>query len=186
VTPRSNAQGRRTVATVEEAALDLAKILPYEEITVGLICRRAGISERVFFNNFPVREYAFLGRDRPYIDAAWAERYVSDPGIPLITGAARLVILPAANASTSEFRTEPTAANPALLSRAYTLLIPVRKECVHLVAQAPATRNPRLSAKGRSAAARVVVGAASELIEASDNDLAATVDALSELSARLL
>lgn len=36
MTPRSNAQGRRTVATVEEAALDLAKILPYEEITVGI------------------------------------------------------------------------------------------------------------------------------------------------------
>lgn len=185
MTPRPNARGRRTVAAVEEAALELAKDLPFEEITVALICRRAGISERVFFNHFAVREDAFLGRDRPHVDEAWAERYVSDPSIPLITGAARLIILPAVEARISQLRTELTATNPALLSRAYTLLIPVREECVHLVAQALETRNPRLSVDGRIAAARVIVGAASELIRASDRDLAATADAFSGLLSHL-
>lgn len=186
MTRRSNARGRRTVAAVEEAALDLAKDRPFEEITVELICRQAGISERVFFNHFAVREDAFLGQGRPHIDEAWAERYVSDPSIPLITGAARLVILPAVDANTRQLRTELTATNPALLSRAYTILIPVREECVHLVAQALATRNPRLTGNARTAAARVIVGAASELIKASDNDLAATADALSDLRFQLL
>lgn len=186
MTRRSNAQGRRTVAAVEEAALDLAKDLPFEEITVALICRRAGISERVFFNHFVVREDAFLGRDRPHVDEAWAEQYVSNPSIPLITGAARLINLPAVEASTRQLRTELTARNPALLSRAYTILIPVREECVQLVAQALETRNPRLTVNGRAAAARVIVGAASELIQASDGDLAATADALSGLRCQLL
>jgi AcrR family transcriptional regulator len=186
VTRRSNAQGRRTVAAVEEAALDLAKDLPFEEITVALICRRAGISERVFFNHFVVREDAFLGRDRPHVDEAWAAQYISNPSIPLITGAARLINLPAVEASTRQLRTELTAGNPALLSRAYTILIPVREECVQLVAQALETRNPRLTVNGRAAAARVIVGAASELIQASDGDLAATADALSGLRSQLL
>lgn len=185
MTRHPNARGRRTVAAVEEAALGLAKDLPFDEITVALICRRAGISERVFFNHFAVREDAFLGRDRPYIDEGWAERYVSDPSIPLITGAARLIILPAVEASINQLRTELTAANPALLSRAYTLLIPVREECVHLVAQALETRNTRLTVDGRTAAARVIVGAASELIRASDRDLAATADAFSGLRSQL-
>lgn len=186
MTRRSNARGRRTVAAVEEAALHLAKDLAFEEITVELICRRAGISERVFFNHFAVREDAFLGRDRPHVDEAWAERYISDPSIPLITGVARLVILPAVEEGISQFRTELTATNPALLSRAYTILIPVREECVHLVTQALQTRNPHLPVNGRTAAARVIVGAASELIRASDRELAATTDALSGLCSQLL
>jgi AcrR family transcriptional regulator len=186
VTRRLNAQGRRTVTAVEEAALDLAKDLPFEEITVELICRRAGISERVFFNHFAVREDAFLGRDRPHVDEAWAERYVSDPSIPLITGAARLVVLPVVEAGISQLRSELTAANPALLSREYTILMPVREECVHLVAEALETRNPRLTVYGRTAAARVIVGAASELIRASDREVAATADALSSIRPQLL
>jgi AcrR family transcriptional regulator len=185
VTGRPNAQGRRTIAAVEEAALDLAKDLPFEEITVALICRRAGISERVFFNHFAVREDAFLGRDRPHVDEAWAERYVSNPSIPLITGAARLIILPAVEASIGQFRTELTATNPALLSRAHAILIPVREECVHLVAQALETRNPRLTVNARTASARVIVGAASELIRASDGDLAATAATFSGLRSQL-
>lgn len=159
-----NARGRRTVAAIEKAALDAGEELPWTSATVAEICARAGVSERVFFNHFRTREDAFIGTDRPTLDDGAAARYISDPRVPLITGAAHLVKLPPVDPNTQRRRIALIAAHPALLAREYSVLVPLRERCREIVAAAIANRDPGLSEGERHTLAAVIVGAASELV----------------------
>ncbi|WP_345800481.1 helix-turn-helix domain-containing protein [Microbacterium sp. AZCO] len=171
----ANARGRRTIAAIERAALDAAEALPWERVTVAEICRRAGVSERVFFNHFPTREDAFLGVDQPTVDEEEAERYVADADIPLLTGAARLVRLPQVDEEMRRRRSALTAAHGELLARAYGALVPVRERCRAIVADAIGTRDPAFRPEERRILAAVIVGAASELLDPAANIATARV-----------
>ena len=164
-----NARGRRTVAAIEHAALEAADELPFTRITVREICERAGVSERVFFNHFATREDAFLGHERPSVDADWARRYETEEDISLVSGAARLVRLPVVPSRVQERRHELISAQPELLARAYSLLAPIRQECREIVASAARRRHPELTDGQLEQLASVVVAVASEILGAPDD-----------------
>ena len=58
-------RARATADAIESAALDLVLDRGYNQVTVDLICDVAGVSQRTFFNHFPTKDDAMLGRDRP-------------------------------------------------------------------------------------------------------------------------
>lgn len=160
-----NARGRATIDAIERAALALADSRPVEQITVAAICERAEVTERVFFNHFPTKEDAFLGREIPVLDEDWALEYIEDQTIPLLTGAARLVHLPSPlELDVLERRRELVARNPALLARAHERLSPVRAACVEIVRLAVQRRRPESSDSDAESVARVTVAAAAELL----------------------
>lgn len=53
---------RATENAIETSAVSLALELGMENVTVEAICERADISRSTFFNYFPARDYAIVGR----------------------------------------------------------------------------------------------------------------------------
>lgn len=53
---------RATENAIETSAVSLALELGVENVTVEAICERADISRSTFFNYFPARDYAIVGR----------------------------------------------------------------------------------------------------------------------------
>jgi len=160
-----NVRGRATIAAIERAALTLADSSVVDQINVAAICELAQVSERVFFNHFPTKEDAFLGREIPTVDEDWAIEYINDETIPLLTGATRLVRLPSSiDLDVLERRRELVARNAGLLARAHERLSPVRAACVDVVRQAIQQRRPRLTADNAESVARVVAAAAAEML----------------------
>ena len=160
-----NARGRATIAAIERLRCHLAESRPVEQITVAAICHVTGVTERVFFNHFPTKEDAFLGLEVPTLDEDWARQYIDDQTIPLLTGAARLVRLPAQTDDEAlARRRDLMARNPALLARGHERLSPLRAACRDVVREAVRRRRPHLSAREADAVARVIVAAAAELL----------------------
>jgi AcrR family transcriptional regulator len=79
-----------TTAAIERAAVDLALEHGYDGVTVDMICERAGVSQRTFFNHFPTKDDALLGSDAPAIDESAAREFLVSPG-PLLVDATRLI-----------------------------------------------------------------------------------------------
>ena len=165
MSPTLNARGRRTVAAVEAAALTATDELPFDQITVREISTRAGVSERVFFNHFATREDAFLGNEQPTVVESWARELMTDVTIPLFTGAAKLVALPAVAPEVQRRRMELLRTQPALLARAHELLAPLREQCRGIVSAALRLRHPQLPTHHVDRLARLVVAAAAELLD---------------------
>jgi AcrR family transcriptional regulator len=63
-----------TWTAIHEAAATLAQQRGLEHATVEAIAESAGVSPRTFFNYFPSKEDAVLGRDEPVLDAADAAK----------------------------------------------------------------------------------------------------------------
>jgi AcrR family transcriptional regulator len=164
-----NVRGRATIAAIEQAALALGESRAVEEITVAAICELAAVTERVFFNHFPAKQDAFLGLAVATLDKEWAAEYIRDESIPLLTGAARLVRMPPPSAADAvERRKDLVARNPALLARAHERLLPLRAACHDVVREAVMRRRPHMDAAEAESVARVIVGAAAELLPAAD------------------
>ena len=53
---------RATENAIETSAVSLVLELGIENVTVEAICERADISRSTFFNYFPARDYAIVGR----------------------------------------------------------------------------------------------------------------------------
>lgn len=123
------------------------------------------MSERVFFNHFPRREDAFLGVEQPVVDEVQAGALIADARIPLITGAVTLVSLPHVDPEIQRRRAELVATQPVLLARAHELLGPVRQRCTEIIQVALVSRHPELPSEHVDRLARVVVAAASELLD---------------------
>lgn len=87
--PRAEA----TAKAIEEAALDLALDKGYEAVTVDLVCEVAGVSQRTFFNHFPTKDDALVGRYRPFVDEQAARRFIVGRG-PLLPEALAVVAPP--------------------------------------------------------------------------------------------
>lgn len=113
--------GSRAAATadaIESAALERVLARGYDHVTVDNICKAAGVSQRTFFNHFPTKEDAVLGRDRPRVDERAARRFVVSDG-PLISDALALIAAPDPDKSTSRLRARmrAIASSPVLLAR---------------------------------------------------------------------
>lgn len=81
---------REKAAAIERAATDLVLEHGYDAVKVDMICERAGVSQRTFFNHFGTKEAALLGREHPRLDEEAGEEFVASRG-PLMAGAARLI-----------------------------------------------------------------------------------------------
>ncbi len=82
-TARPSLRERRRLQTEREiqlATLSLARELGFEAVTTQAIAQRAGISPRTFFNFFPNKEAAAIGRPPPFpADAVEAFRTGTGP-----------------------------------------------------------------------------------------------------------
>ncbi|GAA2189522.1 MULTISPECIES: TetR family transcriptional regulator [Leucobacter] len=76
---------RRTENAIESSAVQLALELGVEHVTVDAICERADISRSTFFNYFPSRDDAIVGRaiDIPDGEAAFAVLDSTPDDLPL-------------------------------------------------------------------------------------------------------
>jgi AcrR family transcriptional regulator len=103
---RRRKDAREKAAAIERAATDLVLKHGYDAVKVDMICERAGVSQRTFFNHFGTKDAALLGREYPHLDEILAEEFVASTG-PLMAGAARLI------------RVDPgdLGADPAFLAR---------------------------------------------------------------------
>lgn len=80
----------RTTAAIERAAVALALEHGYGDLTVDMICGAAGVSQRTFFNHFPTKDAAILGREEPSVDERAARTFIVSDG-PLLPEAVGLV-----------------------------------------------------------------------------------------------
>lgn len=114
------AQGRAAVtsAAIEKSALELALTHGYAHVTVDMICEAAGVSQRTFFNHFPAKDDAILGRDLPRIDERAARRFIVSSG-PVLLDALELVDLPAKEGEVPRIdeRMRVIAQSPTLMAR---------------------------------------------------------------------
>lgn len=83
-------RGAATTAAIENAALDVALEHGYAHTTVALVCERAGVSERTFFNHFPTKQDAILGSSAPRMDERAARSFILSDG-PLLIDALSLI-----------------------------------------------------------------------------------------------
>jgi AcrR family transcriptional regulator len=79
-----------TTAAIERATVDLVLEHGYDGVTVDMICREAGVSQRTFFNHFKTKDAALLGPDLPRIDERAAREFLVSDG-PLLAEAVGLV-----------------------------------------------------------------------------------------------
>ncbi|MBO1901914.1 TetR family transcriptional regulator [Leucobacter weissii] len=130
----SGTRGAATAAAIEDAALDLVLDRGYERVTVDLICEVAGVSQRTFFNHFPTKDDALLGRDVPDIDEPAARRFIVGTG-PMLQDALSLVAPPAEGASISRLadRMKAISSVPSLLAGHLARIAAVDDEVRELV-----------------------------------------------------
>lgn len=129
------ARGAATTAAIENAALDLALARGYEHVTVDLICEAAGISQRTFFNHFPTKDDALLGRDMPQVDERAARRFVIADG-PLLLDAITLINHPSNKTVSPRLadRLEVISMSPSLLARQMERVSAIEEELRDIIA----------------------------------------------------
>ncbi|TFD90742.1 TetR/AcrR family transcriptional regulator [Cryobacterium serini] len=69
---------------VERSAVSLVLEHGFDNVTVGMICSRSGISQRTFFNYFKTKNAAIIGAAPPTIDESRAREFIAAPGDDLL------------------------------------------------------------------------------------------------------
>lgn len=106
-----------TTAAIESAAVALVNERGYDAVTVDMICERAGISQRTFFNHFKTKDAAVIGTDGPRVDQGRARRFIIERG-PLLPSALSLIALPAvADDADRAARLRAVGSHPDLVAR---------------------------------------------------------------------
>jgi AcrR family transcriptional regulator len=121
---------------IEQAAVDLALEHGYEDVTVDMICRVAGVSQRTFFNHFKTKDAALLGAEAPSIDERAAREFIVSDG-PLLAEATRLVRIepgdiPADPARIAR-RLHAIAGHPLLMARQMERLAAIEGELRQII-----------------------------------------------------
>jgi len=165
MTSHGNARGRATMRAIETAAVRLALQHGAAALTVDQICAEAGIKQRTFFNHFPTKEDALLGSALPTIDEQSTREYLSDPRIPVLSGALGLISLPADAADDlGASRLRLLATSPALAERQAARLIPLAEEVRSIIRLKLAALGPDVPAQRLDASAALITRIASSLI----------------------
>lgn len=131
-----NARGLATARRIHRAAVRLATEHGTDGVTVDAVCAAAGISQRTFFHHYPTKEDAVLGLDLPSVSEERARRYLSDPTIPVLSGAVALIDLPAGvdeDPGTHVDQLRLLAASPQLQARQAERFLPILHELRGLV-----------------------------------------------------
>lgn len=152
--------GSRAAATsdaIESAALDLVLDRGYDRVTVDLICQVAGVSQRTFFNHFPTKDDAILGRDRPRIDEHAARRFIISNG-PLISDALALIAPPDPDKTASRLaaRMRAIGSSPVLLARHTERISELDTELTAIIALRLENQRPDVAAQEQLADAAMV------------------------------
>ena len=90
ITPPRRRDAIETSAAIERAAVDLVLEHGYDDVTVDMICARAGVSQRTFFNHFPTKDAALIGVAGPSIEERRARAFIVSTG-PLLVEAAQII-----------------------------------------------------------------------------------------------
>jgi AcrR family transcriptional regulator len=160
-----NARGLATARRIEEAAVRLATERGLDGLTVDDICADVGVSQRTFFHHFPTKEDALLGLDVPRISEQRAREYLTDPSVPVLAGALRLIDLPDAHQEHPALlraQLRLLATSPALQARQGQRFAPLMAEMSELITLRlrAASRQEDEALVARRAAAITAVGAA--------------------------
>ena len=73
-----------TTLRVERSAVTLVLEHGFDNVTVDMICRHSGISQRTFFNYFTTKKAAIIGAEPPAIDESRARAFIAAPGDDLL------------------------------------------------------------------------------------------------------
>lgn len=68
---------RETSLRVEKSAVGLVLEHGFTNVTVAMICRQSGISQRTFFNYFTTKKDAIIGAEPPTIDEGRARAFIA-------------------------------------------------------------------------------------------------------------
>lgn len=130
---------------IENAAVDLVLEHGYDAVTVDMICARAGVSQRTFFNHFKTKELALIGADAPTIDGPAARAFITSTG-PLLVEAARLIQIDAGGMSHDPTliarRIRAVGENPALMARQMERISAVEEDLTEIIRQRLHTQHP--------------------------------------------
>ncbi|GAA4067994.1 TetR/AcrR family transcriptional regulator [Agromyces indicus] len=125
-----------TTAAIERATVDLVLEHGYDGVTVDMICRAAGVSQRTFFNHFKTKDAALLGPDLPRIDERAAREFIVSDG-PLLAEAVGLVRIDPSklpgDAGLMARRIRAISGNPLLMARQMERLAEIEGELREIV-----------------------------------------------------
>ena len=132
-------------AAIEEAAVDLVLENGYEAVTVDMICARAGVSQRTFFNHFKTKDMAVIGPGAPTVDERAARAFIVSTG-PLLREATQLIRIDAGAMAEDPTllarRIRAVAANPVLMARQMERLEAIETELREIIALRLRTQYP--------------------------------------------
>lgn len=135
VEPRT-AKAARTRAAIADAAVSLVSEHGFDAVTVDMICARAGVSQRTFFNYFATKDAAVLGPELPKVDERAARAFIVSSG-PLLAEAMGLVAIDPAmlpgDARGVAARLAGIAASPALMARQMERLAQLEDELTDII-----------------------------------------------------
>lgn len=125
-----------TSAAIEAAAVDLVLEFGYDAVTVDMICARAGVSQRTFFNHFKTKDNAVIGPGAPSIDERAARAFIVSTG-PLLQEATGLIRIDAgAMAEDPRLlarRIQAVATNPILMARQMERLAAIERDMREII-----------------------------------------------------
>ncbi|WP_169580575.1 MULTISPECIES: TetR/AcrR family transcriptional regulator [Microbacterium] len=123
-------------AAIEAAAVDLVLELGYDAVTVDMICARAGVSQRTFFNHFKTKDNAVIGPGAPSIDERAARAFIVSAS-PLLEEAIGLIRIDAgAMAEDPRLlarRIRAVATNPILMARQMERLVAIEHDLREII-----------------------------------------------------
>ena len=123
----------QTRARIETAAVELALVDGFDQVTIDAVSERADISPRTFFNYFDSKEDAILGVQPPTIDevllAEHARRYADADLAGSLLGLIFLVMRPSLiDTDLREKRMRIIRDNPSLLGRQFLRITRMSEE----------------------------------------------------------
>ena len=123
-------------SAIEEAAVDLVLENGYEAVTVDMICARAGVSQRTFFNHFKTKDMAVIGPGAPTVDERAARAFIVSTG-PLLREATQLIRIDAGAMATDPGllarRIRAVGTNPVLMARQMERLSAIENELREII-----------------------------------------------------
>lgn len=148
-----------TSAAIEAAAVDLVLEFGYDAVTVDMICARASVSQRTFFNHFKTKDNAVIGPGAPSIDERVARAFIVSAG-PLLQEAIGLIRIDAgAMAEDPRLlarRIQAVATNPILMARQMERLAAIEHDLREIIELRLRTQYPDESAEHLGEQAEII------------------------------
>ncbi|MBO1741095.1 TetR/AcrR family transcriptional regulator [Leifsonia sp. TF02-11] len=146
----------QTTAAIESAAVALVNELGYDAVTVDMICERAEISQRTFFNHFKTKDAAVIGSAGPVVDQQFAREFIVAHD-PLLPDAFRLVVLPQVAAPEQvAARIRAVGSHPELMARQMQRFTLIEAEITDILRLRLLNENPGADESTRQEQARLL------------------------------